>query len=493
MSTLKLVKQNDYSDHEFLAEANKINGDPLSRVPHTERTFLDPKINVPSAQDSTGNQKVFIDVHAHSFNITHIPRNFSAIIKKIPARKLQLTISNWAKVLNQAFLDYLGRESEDIINKLLANYTSFFPTKRIYLVNLMMDMERAIGGTPIKTFEEQLKDLIILRTKHIAGGVNYKSTILPFYAFDPHNPNAYTQFLSVFKANNHNLFGDANNIMTNSLSFVGIKLYPPLGYSPKDTTLFQLFKVCSDKNIPVLSHQGGIRTHTEFQKVELKEWDIDNGQRVIKQRTTPDLFIKSGVGQLDNFRQISNIPAIFMNPKSWEEVFVQYPKLKVCLAHMGDNLHWKEFREIFAVLKSHGIHFNSQTIEKLHEQVNSAANGFSAAIKKKLSDVLTLLATNYVYSTLCLISTYDNVYTDISYAFVIKENMTVITELAFDSKWRNKILFGSDFFMTAVEKEGNFSKKPTMILKKMMDTKDPSLWQQISYYNTIKYLFGSPT
>ena len=492
MDILKLVTQNKYTDQEFLAEANKINADPLSRVPQSEKAFLDPVTNQPNSVNSAGKGKVFIDAHAHSFNINHIPRNFSAIIKKIPARKLQLTIKNWAKLLDQKFLDYLGRESQDIVQKLYNNYSAFFPSKRIYLVNLMMDMERAIGGMPIRSFEDQLKELIILRTKSVPNKINYTTTLLPFFAFDPHNPNAYTQFLSVFKANDHNLFGDqGNNIMSVSLPFVGLKLYPPLGYSPKDATLFHVFKVCQDKNIPVLSHQGGIRTHTEYKKVELKEWtNTDNGT-IFKTRTSPDIFIKSGVGQLDNIRQISNVPSLFMDPQKWEDVLLHFPRLKVCLAHMGDNLHWIEFREILQLFKDHGIRFSSQTFTKLHEQVNASQNGFSATIKRELEASLTKLATNYIFNTLRIITKYDEAYTDVSYAFVIKKNMEVIAELVFDPVWQKKILFGSDFFMTAVEKEGNFNRRPTMILKKMIDKKDKSIWEKLSYFNTIKYLFGT--
>ena len=87
-------------------------------------------------------------------------------------------------------------------------------------------------------------------------------------------------------------------------------------------------------------------------------------------------------------------------------------------------------------------------------------------------------------------SSFKNVYADISYCFVIKENMKVITELLMDNEWSNKILFGSDFYMTAVEKEGHFKKLPFVTLKNMIEEKDKEVWKKITYYNTINYLFG---
>lgn len=491
LSLLKLVIQNDYSHNEFLAEANKINADPLSRIPSSERSLLDPKMNLHSTTTS-GRNNVFIDNHAHSFNIKHIPSGFSKIIKKIPARKLQLTIRNWAKLLKQEFLEWLGKESKDIYDKLYESYSSVLVNHKIYLVNLMMDMERSISGTPIKTFEEQLIELITLRNQHSTTGLNYTASLLPFFAFDPHNPNAYKQFLYLFLATNTDLFNKPEFHLANSnrLSFVGVKLYPPLGYSPKDETLYYLFKACESKNIPILSHQGGIRTRTEYEEVELKEWTLENNKPKFSKNNSGKLFVKSGVGQLDSSRQISNIPGIFMDPFKWEEVFNHFPKLKICLAHMGDNLHWQEFREIFQLFKKYNLPFNSQNINSLHTSINSPHNNLSTENKNELLNLLPKLATNFVFKTLSALSSFKNVYADISYCFVIKENMKVITELLMDNEWSNKILFGSDFYMTAVEKEGHFKKLPFVTLKNMIEEKDKEVWKKITYYNTINYLFG---
>lgn len=88
--------------------------------------------------------------------------------------------------------------------------------------------------------------------------------------------------------------------------FSGIKVYPPLGFDPwpldakEKAKVEHLYKICSEKGIPVTTHcsSGGFKSVFDNKKLT--------------------------------------------NPKKWEQVLQTYPKLKLNLAHMGYSKEsWK--------------------------------------------------------------------------------------------------------------------------------------------------------
>lgn len=474
-STLKLVNQS-LSNSDFHTAAKNISDNPLARIPSTEVQFLDPN-------SSFGDGKVFIDCHTHSFNIDYIPRNFEKLLKVIDPTKIKRVLKRWSDILNIPFLAFLTKNSVDVINKLADVYEESVlskdgqQTKKVYFVNLMMDMERSIFGGVKKSYEEQIIDLINIRNNKIPQDSNkehdYSKMILPFLAVDPHNKDIYKQFLKVFAPGEDLGFLEFANIKP-KLSFVGVKLYPPLGYTPTDPTLFEIFKVCQEKNIPVLTHVGGYRTRAEDDNVEIRDWTFDPATNSVKHRvnsTKIALHHKNSMGQ----KVISKVPIIFIQPKRWEPVFQFFTKLKVCIAHMGDNDQWLRFREIRKELIANNIPLNSATINSM--------TGLPHGLGVRLTE-------NHVFQSLQLISKYPNAYADVSYSFVVKENSKIMAELMMDDHWSKKLLYGSDFYMTEVEKHGRWTEHPTLMLYNELNKKDPKLWEAMSNKNVKKFLFA---
>jgi predicted TIM-barrel fold metal-dependent hydrolase len=262
-----------------------------------------------------------------------------------------------------------------------------------------MDMERGISGAPLFNYKAQIEQFLdILDEKTPFLNTNrqyeYRKTILPFLAIDPNNPDAYEYFLSAF-IKDYNQTGIA--ALDNSAPFVGVKLYPVLGYWPLDPVLLDIYKICEAKNIPITTHCGGLRTRTNRRKVEIGQRKEVNGELV-------------DVKKVVDVSSKKKSKAIFIDPLHWEKVAKQFPKLKINLAHFGDNVEWKSY------------HKDRQNPK------------------------------NFVFKTLKMIRTYPNVYADISYAYYDEENRVKMAGMMNTERYKDKILYGSDFYMTEVEK-----------------------------------------
>ncbi len=121
--------------------------------------------------------------------------------------------------------------------------------------------------------------------------LRYPGRIFPFFAI---NPMRKDYFERMKKA-------------TKKQGFVGVKLYPSLGYEVnlENKKMVKVFKYCSDHKIPILQHcnQGGF-----YGK-------------------------KSYIG--------------YSNPAHWRPVLKEYPKLRICFGHFGgdENLTKKKITE----------------------------------------------------------------------------------------------------------------------------------------------------
>lgn len=158
--------------------------------------------------------------------------------------------------------------------------------------------------------------------------------------------------------------GDISNIGSNI--FAGIKLYPPLGFDPwpvgdkeQMDKVNYLYNMCQNMQVPITVHcsDGGFVT-------------------------------------VDNAHDLTN-------PVKWEQVLIEYPKLKLNLAHFG---HQGNFL---------GIIHRHEWLEK----------------------IIQLVAYDNVYTDISCLAFDDAFYED--FAEVLKKN----------SKLINKVLFGSDYLI----------------------------------------------
>jgi C1A family cysteine protease len=99
------------------------------------------------------------------------------------------------------------------------------------------------GLTTVMTpgFEQEIKDCIALQAAH-------KGKVFPFLAVDPRRPH----IMDLVKA--AGVFGVEGPLVSHDGPFYGIKLYPRLGYLPKDIEAIGLFEWCADNDMPITYH-----------------------------------------------------------------------------------------------------------------------------------------------------------------------------------------------------------------------------------------------
>jgi predicted TIM-barrel fold metal-dependent hydrolase len=137
----------------------------------------------------------------------------------------------------------------------------------------------------------------------------------------------------------------------------------------------------------------------------------------------------------------------FSDPCNYIKVMESFPRLKICLAHFGGSGEWKK---------------------QLDAPRNVDSHTWVAKIVELLKD-----------------ERYPNLYTDISYTiFSVSENVPYLNTLLQNTKIREKVLFGSDFYMAECE---SFSEKRLSIYLRTVLGED--VFWTIANENPQKYLF----
>ncbi len=199
--------------------------------------------------------------------------------------------------------------------------------------------------------------------------------------------------------------------------FPGFKMYNPLGSQPLDPRLPYLhdkalegdcfYARCEREGIPIMAHcsPGGMTTH------ELKFFmEHDSGRS--NYQNQPHYSVQNSNApadattvSLDNEEMaIRHFYDNYVHPKAWRKVLEKYPKLKLCLAHFGGD----EFKKG--------------------------------------------LKSSWVTEILALTEEYVNVYTDFSCWDMddCKEHLQELLTSVRYSCIREKLLFGTDWYMTLV-------------------------------------------
>jgi predicted TIM-barrel fold metal-dependent hydrolase len=218
------------------------------------------------------------------------------------------------------------------------------------------------------------------------------------------------------------------------MGFSGIKLYPAMGFYPYDIRLKDVYEYAEKYEIPIMTHcsKGGIN-YSAQDGLESMETPTDLEGKL---RTNPRL----GKKNLGEYCDILNSPDQFELPLKL------FPNLKVCIAHMGidDGTNFKNFN-------------------------NQATDDF-----KWYNKILDLM------------DRYEKVYMDMSYSLAYKPFYAWFdTEYKrFDDNIRDRILFGTDFFMTVQEEFGN----DKVLFKKALDELGLERFQKLAHPNVVRYL-----
>ena len=250
-----------------------------------------PKKRVPK-------EKAIYNCHIHIFTKKNVPRYFlryqfdfilgtvlSITLRWNPIARLISWISRHPYWF--ARLESLHRYARFILTgnlpskKILERIQRQYPKSTVFVV-LPMDMAFMNTGDIEESIEIQHKQLL-----ELTQDKDLKDLIVPFYAVDPRRPDIVERV--------------RENVTPQK--FRGVKIYPNLGYYPNDKTLMQVYEICQEQNVPVMTHcsAGGVW------KYPLKQ--VQRAQ--------------------------------MSHPHNYREILEQFPNLRLCLAHYGSASDWE--------------------------------------------------------------------------------------------------------------------------------------------------------
>ena len=348
------------------------------------KSSLDCKV-----EDDSNHLEPFLitNCHIHTFYLSLVPKGvlpvgLSQALASLPLQAAVVQALHWLNPINKRdrfsryanFLEIGGQRTQDEIFEIIKGY---YPRKTRFVV-LPMDMEFMGAGKPPKDINDQHNELEQLAKKN-------PESLLPFFAIDPRRYNGEKGQAALDAELRKRFPADLNNRI-----FRGIKLYPPLGYSPKDHRLEAMWAYCNEHNVPVLSHcsRGGVHRRGA-------------SQAEVDRNTDPDNYLL---------------------------LLDKYKNLRICLAHFGGDDDWEAY------------------FEKPESRIEVDLDDTYDKRKSMnwVSKILQIIESRR----------YPGLYTDISYTIFSTQKFlpAISVILKNSSNVRAKTLFGSDYYMTQNEK-----------------------------------------
>lgn len=259
------------------------------------------------------NPDVKFDTHVHLFDIDYIPDDFLSVrfptlvdvnfLKNVDSL-LDFVDDTGDELYNYAFfIDYISKNKiSEIADYLITNS----PQNTIFF-NLLLDFHNS--------FSHKIKFRIgeMFQNSKNLDAV-YDGHFLHFLGINPENPKCFELFEKAFSEKNN---------------FVGLKIYPALGYMPSHPNLMKIFEVCQQYNIPVVSHTNIDAAYSSRNIIKLVYFEIDSTGKLFLKKETKRFFFGH---QYNKF---------FNRPQLWEPVLKAFPNLRLNLAHFdcdfGDN------------------------------------------------------------------------------------------------------------------------------------------------------------
>lgn len=370
--------------------------------------------------------------HTHIFNIKNAPEKFLQGFKgkflatiawpilntKIGAAILIKLLKRSRNPHNKKLASFLKVGTMNSQNDIFKNLKSYYQPGNKFVI-LTLNMDHMGAGKVKHDFNEQIHELKRIKAQN-------PDVCLPFYSVDPRAGDGW-QLKE--RAEEH----------ISKKGYVGIKIYPALGFYPYAPNMDEVYDWASKNDVPVMTHCTRVGSYylgeitDEMKnphyalKGELKNWpsEFNKVQFPIKK------YLKSNKNFCDFFSEIYNYAVVLENCKN----------LKLCFAHAGGD---KE-------------------------------------IKKSTDD-------SWFKQIKYLMKNYDNVYTDISYTLYYRSVQQPLLELIRDPDIGGKVLFGTDFFMTLREAtESRLISRFRSFLEKNSKN-DEDLWKKITIDNPKKYL-----
>ncbi len=361
----------------------------------------------------------------------YAPR-LNAFISKPGIRAI---VRQWAKLKGDGnllrFLQFadmgLHETQERIFQEMRKAYSAFGPEVRFIALTLNMD-HMGPWHSRHGRIADQLAEVERLR-------MHYPDVFFPFVGVDPRHMGGQELV-------------DWVREKVERRAFFGIKIYPALGFFPFDKRLDALYAWAEDNQVPIMTH---CTRHGVYYLGRMADVLLDLWPEGLNPSATDMPAIHARISRFRQAKLTWNNTQygcnIFTHPQNYRPILEKYPRLKICLAHFGgdDELLEKDQR-----IHNGGIDTDNWSME-----------------------VLRLLEDER----------WPNVYTDISYT-LYNPRVYEILRTHIDGPEGNRILFGSDFYMTLKEdREEN-------LLQRCVESLNMDRFKKIAKQNTDTYLFG---
>lgn len=175
----------------------------------------------------------FINIHTHIFTFNHVPVRFTPFMSTI------LWLHKYCPKLLDKFLPekiraFLRRGTRIKQEEIMTELAAYYPSDACFGIHTM-DFEYMEAGKSQKGYDfiTQIEEVA-----EIAASEKWKNRIYPFICVDPRRPNIIEITKDYIK----------------NKGFVGIKMYPALGYYPQDERLDELWGWIEENRVPVMVH-----------------------------------------------------------------------------------------------------------------------------------------------------------------------------------------------------------------------------------------------
>jgi len=305
------------------------------------------------------------------------------------------------------------------------------PAVRIVGLTMNMDFMDTVPSKKQISFETQLEEVKGIKRY-------YPANFFPFLGIDPRHKSG------VDMVNWARQYFE-NGVKDNSSGkvypfFSGLKLYPALGFFPFDPRLDDLYRYAEKNQLPVMSHCTRVGSQYIGDQIEtlisLEPPMItlpDNDVIPVAQKSIQDriaAFYKKGWIKNSKIGDNDRACDLFGHPENFVPLLEKFPSLKICLAHMGGT----------------------------NEILDAPKSG-------ELAEIRAVDTPGWFERIMNMMVIYPNLYTDISYTLSDFEDMKGEVYKRFvdflnmkDTQGKllsERVLFGTDFFMTEQEKREN--------------------------------------
>lgn len=398
-------------------------------------------------------QYPFSNIHAHVFNSECVPDNFLRIlpfkvVRRMPKAIKVIVDSKWARKLIVGFSKIAAKKDSNKRNS-FDKYIAFLDVatqrkqldvfeleyevgkqydSQVRIVGLTMNMDFMDNRSSKHqvTFETQLEAVKDIKRY-------YPKNFFPFLGIDPRHKSGMDL---VNWSKSYFEMGLQKDGITFPY-FSGIKLYPALGFFAFDPRLNELYAYAEKNQLPIITHvtrvgsqyignkiteliplkPAMILTENPSQEVLTAQENIYNRIQIYYNQKW---VVDNKLGDNDKACDL------FSHPENYIPLLEKFPRLKICLAHMGGSNE---------IIDNSDKDPDMKQIRRFDSQLWC----------DRIRDMMVR---------------YPNLYTDISYTLSDLDNTTIRAAIVrflntLDDQGKplaKRVLFGTDFFMTEQEK-----------------------------------------